>query len=87
MAAIHRLSGISKTLAETGLTWKRKQIEQRNSESPLHTVVNSSEQSFIGRRRAQGFERLAARSCNQPMTETYRQSGLYESHVYTSNMI
>ena len=87
VAAIHRLSGIGKTLAEPVSTWKRKQIEQRNSESPFHPVVNSSQHSCIGGRRAQGFERLAARSCNQPMPETYRQSGLYESHVYTSNMI
>src|SRR5260370_10423120 len=86
-AAIHRRAGIRKTLPETGLRWKRTQMEQRKSESPFHTVVNSFQQSFIGGRRAQGFERFAARSCNQPMPETCRQSGLDESHVYTGNMI
>src|ERR1700756_4138066 len=87
VAAIHRLAGIRKTPAESGLARKREQVQQRHSQDPLYEVIDSQEPVAARRRRAQRFQRLPARGDREPMPKTCGKSRGNESGIDIPEMI
>jgi len=53
VSSIHHLPCVRKTLPEPRFTRQRKQIQQRNSQSPLHTIVYAAKEISIPCRRTQ----------------------------------
>src|SRR4030081_3784106 len=87
VAAIDSLSGVGKALAEAGLARQREQIEEGNTERPLHAVVNTSRPDAIRAGRAQLFERLAAGCSRQVVADARGKRRLDEADIDIGNMV
>src|SRR5438874_13067109 len=87
VAAINRLSGKGKALAEASLARKGKNIEQRDAQEPFHSIKHSHKQIATRRRSAQCFKGFSPSRSGQLMTQTEGKRGENKAYVNISDVI
>src|SRR5947207_43017 len=87
VAAINRLSGKRKALAEASLVRKRKNIEQRDAQEPFHPIKHSHKQIATRRRSAKSFKGFSPSRSRQLMTQAEGKRGENKAYVNVSDVI
>src|SRR5437763_6979517 len=87
VAAINRLSGKGKALAEATLAGKGKNVEERDAQEPFQPIKHSHKQIATRRRSAQCFKRFSPSCSRQLMTQAEGKRGENKAYVNVSDVI